>query len=198
MPAESITPLTGNPMEEMLEQYMSCQSLERGQIVPGVVIRASSSSIIVDVGAKCEGIVPADDFARLSPEEQADIKPGADVMVFVVNIEDDSDNIILSLTRAQIYRDWQEAQRLLENQKIVESEVVGSNKGGVIVNVGRLRGFVPGSQLSVNHNVGQSREGSPSDDRWQSLVGQTLKLKVIEVDQTRNRLIMSERAAVRE
>jgi small subunit ribosomal protein S1 len=187
-----------NPMADMLESYLSFQRLERGQIVPGVVVRASPSEIIVDVGAKCEGVVSERDLERMSPTDRDAIHVGDEVLVFVVSPEDASGNIILSLSRAQIAQDWREAQHLLESQEIIERQVIGCNKGGVIVYIGRLRGFVPGSQLSASRIADQSSAGPARDDRWAALIGQTLQLKLIEVDQKRNRLILSERAALRD
>jgi len=203
-----------NPMAEMLDHYLSCRYLERGQIVSGVVVRVSPNEIIVDIGAKCEGVVPERDLERMSPSDRDAVQVGDEVLVYVVNPEDDYDNIILSLSRAQLARDWREVQRLLESQEIIERPVVGYNKGGVIVHVGEVRGFVPGSQLDISHIADQPTSARPrpaqtsssvepsagpgSEDRWASLIGETLQLKVIEVDQERNRLIFSERAALRD
>ncbi len=187
-----------NPMAEMLDLYLSCQSLKRGQIVPGTVIRASSNEIIVDVGAKCEGVVPERDLEELSSADRDAIQAGSKVLVCVVNSEDANGNLILSLSQAQIAHDWIEAQRLFESQEIIERQAVGYNKGGVIVDVGRIRGFVPGSQLAISHTAGQAATDASREDRWAALIGRDLQLKVIEVDQKRNRLILSERAALRD
>lgn len=188
-----------NPMAEMLEHYLTpFKGLKCGQIVPGTVVRASPSEIIVDVGAKCEGVVPESDLLRLAPDERDAIRAGDEVLVCIVETEDVRGNIILSLSQAQAARDWREAQRLLESQENTEREVIGCNKGGVIVRLGRLNGFVPGSQLAPSHAAGQTAAGTDSKDRWAGLVGKTLQLKVIEADQERNRLILSERLALRE
>jgi len=114
-----------NSMADMLDRYLSCQSLERGQIVSGTVVRVSPGEIIVDVGAKCEGIVSQGDLAKMSPAERDAIRAGDEVPVYVVNPEDDGGNIILSLSRAQIDRDWGEAQHLLESQETIEKRVAG-------------------------------------------------------------------------
>ncbi|MCP4537058.1 MAG: S1 RNA-binding domain-containing protein [Chloroflexi bacterium] len=202
--------LNTESMAEMLESYLSCQQLERGKIVPGTVVHIGSNAIIVDVGAKCEGVVPERDLERLMPEDRDAIRQGDQVMVYVVETEDANDSIVLSLSRAQIVRDWQEAQRLFETQQVVESQIVDCNKGGVIVNVGKLRGFVPGSQLDASRIVAQQVEArSQSEDstpparsgggeRWIHLIGEAIQLKVIEVDRERNRLILSEKAALRD
>lgn len=188
-----------NPMAEMIEQYLaSFGSLKCGQIVSGTVVRVNPTEVIVDVGAKCEGIVPEEDLLKLPPAERETIRAGNEVLVYVVETEDVRGNVILSLTQAQAARDWREAQRLLESQETVEREVVACNKGGVIVRLGRVSGFVPGSQLSPAHAADQATTSSDNKDRWAGLIGKTLRLKVIEVDQQRNRLILSERLALRE
>jgi small subunit ribosomal protein S1 len=209
MPAELIVP-TGrekkgssanqdvNPMADMLERYLSCHRMERGQIVSGTVVRVSPTEIVVDIGAKCEGIVPDRDLEMLSPADREAIHVGEEVLVYVISPEDDNGNIVLSLSRAQIASDWREAERLLRSQETIQRQVAGCNKGGVIVHLGKLRGFVPGSHLAASRAAHQPSAGPGSDDRWAALVGETLQLKLIEVDQKRNRLILSERAALRD
>ncbi len=186
-----------NPMAEMLDEYLSCQQLERGKIIPGTVVHVTSNDIVVDVGAKCEGIVPARDLERLSSEDRAAICEGDEILVYVVKTEDDNDNILLSISRAQKMQDWRDMRELLETQGIIESQIAGYNKGGVIVQIGSLRGFVPGSQLDRSR-INNLDDRPRDDNRWADLLGTTLQLKVIEVDQSRNRLILSERAAMRE
>ncbi|MBN1811374.1 MAG: S1 RNA-binding domain-containing protein [Anaerolineae bacterium] len=185
-------------MAEMLERYLCDHKLERGQIVSGVIVRASQNEVILDIGAKCEGIVPERDLERLSPPERAALRAGEEVMVCVITPEDANGNIILSLSRAQLTHDWHTALELFKLQDTIERPVAGCNKGGVIVSFGKIRGFVPGSQLAASRVADQSATGQDSDSRWESLIGETLQLKVIEVDQKRNRLILSEKAAMRD
>jgi len=209
MPAEWISPVGEtplepsadpevNPMAEMLERYISCPKLKRGQIVSGTVIRIISGDILVDIGAKCEGLVQEHDLKELSQADRDAVQVGSEVMVCIVNPEDDNGNIILSISQAQIVRDWKEAQRLLESQEATERRVSGYNKGGVIVDVGEIRGFVPGSLLTISRAAPQATAEPSREERWATLVGKTIQLKVIEVDQERNRLILSERAALRD
>ncbi len=208
MPAEIILPTDDETLEspvgqdtpsmaDMLESYLSCQKLERGSIVTGVVVRASNNEIIVDIGAKCEGIVSESDLMRLTPEDREKIRVGEEVSVYILNSDHTSDDIILSLSRAKMAQEWREAQRFLESQEIVESQVADCNKGGVIVHFGQLRGFVPGSQLDASRTR-QLSDAADSNDRWRALVGESIQLKIIEVDRERNRLILSERAALRD
>jgi len=187
-----------NSMAEMLERYLRCPDLEHGQVMSGAVVRVTPNSIIVDIGAKCEGIVPERDLEKLSPAERGAIQVGDEVVVSVVTPEDANGNIILSLSRAQLAQDWHKAMQILQSQETIERQVAACNKGGVIVRFGRIRGFVPGSQLAVTHVADQSASGQSEDNRWSSLISETLQLKVIEVDQKRNRLILSERAALRD
>jgi len=134
MPAELITPVGGenqqssigqgmNSMADMLDHYTSCQRLERGQIVSGVVVHISPNEIIVDVGAKCDGVVPDRDLERMSPADLEAIRVGDEIPVCVINPEDDNGNVLLSLSRAQAARDWLEAQRLLESQETIQRGV---------------------------------------------------------------------------
>jgi len=128
----------------------------------------------------------------MSDEDLRSLKPGQDVSVYV--IETDSDGTMLvSLARAAQQSDWDTAQELMESGETVDLTVVDANKGGVIVRLGELRGFVPGSQLMPNWRRYQDTVNP--DRRWRALVGKVLKLSVIEVTADRNRLIFSERGA---
>jgi small subunit ribosomal protein S1 len=105
-------------------------------------------------------------------------------------------NILLSLVRAEEEHDWIEAESLLKSQEIFEGSIAGYNKGGLIVKMGRLRGFIPASQVSLSRR--RRSEGETPDKRWSKMVGEPIVAKVVEVDRRRNRLILSERAAARE
>lgn len=179
-------------MAELLAQEEHVmQEVKHGTIVKGVVASKKPGEIFVDVGAKYEGLVEPRDLDNLTPEEIAEINVGDTIPVYVLKTpNDDEAHIILSLSRARAEKDWDEAERLFEASEMIESKVIGNNKGGLIVSFGHVRGFVPGSQLtSVQYNAANK------SDRWGELTGKTLKLKIIEVDRSRNRLIFSERAA---
>lgn len=180
-------------MAELLDQEESFfRVLQPGDIVKGVVASKRSSEILVDVGAKSEGIVNSKDLENLSSEEIAEIRVGDEIPVFVVSVEGEEDHINLSISQARIEKDWERAKQLFAEGETVESTVIGNNKGGLIVNFGQIRGFVPGSQLA-NNQYGAQRPG-----RWNQLTGEQLRLKIIEVDRDRNRLIFSERAVAEE
>lgn len=183
-------------MAELLAQEENLmREVRPGEIVKGVVARKRPGEILVDVGAKSEGIVDPKDLANLSQDELAEIKVGDTIPVYVISIENDQEEtyILLSLSQARVEKDWEAAERLFASGEVVESTVIGSNKGGLIVNFGQVRGFVPGSQL-----INAQFSGANKPDRWNQMMGEKLYLKIIEVDRTRNRLILSERAAAEE
>jgi small subunit ribosomal protein S1 len=182
-----------HPMATLLEETGSLRSFEKGQILEGTVVYISPDEILIDVGAKSEGIVTGRDINRLGPEFLAELKVGDQVLAYVIAPEDKNGNILLSLAKAQVEKDWREAERLFKAQEIFEGTVAGYNKGGLIVRLGRVRGFVPSSQLLAS----EDEEGS-AEERKAKLVGKTIQLKVIELDRERNRLILSERAAMRD
>jgi small subunit ribosomal protein S1 len=124
------------------------------------------------------------------------LKSGEKLMVFVVNPHDHTGNVILSVNRALEEMDWQRAEQYRQSQDVYETRVAGYNKGGLIVRFGRLRGFVPQSQMSADRR--RETAGETPEDRWGSMVNQPIVVKVMEVDRSRNRLILSERSAARE
>ena len=182
-------------MAELLEQSDSVKEVERGDILMGTIVSISPTEVLVDVGCKSEGIVTERELQRLSREDLAELRVGDTVPVYVLKPEDeDEGHIWLSLARAWVERDWQNAQRMFESGESYEGTVVGYNKGGLIVHFGRVRGFVPASQLESGRGAG----GQGKEDQWSHMVGQKLRLKIIEIDRKRNRLILSERAAMQE
>lgn len=184
-------------MEKLLEESYAYRPFQRGNILEGVIVSASPTEILIDIGSKTEGLVSSRELERMGPEAFEKLKVGDEVPVYVLNPEDKNGNVILSLSRAQLEKDWQVAQEIFEAGECFETTVSGYNRGGLIVRVGKVRGFVPASQLVPPSQ--KSQEKSQSDEEyWARMVGQQLQLKIIELDRRRNRLILSERAAMRE
>jgi small subunit ribosomal protein S1 len=186
-------PPTAQTMEDLLSQdEYNYQRPKRGEIRTGTVVLVGPDEIVVDVGAKQEGVVSTQDLERLSPEERAAISVGDEISVYVVNPEDRDGNTVVSLFLAQIEQDWKKAEEYLESKEIVQGEVIGYNKGGLVVPFGRIRGFVPASQIA-----GFPRRLSPNQriDRLAEQVGREIVGQIIEVDRRRKRLIVSEQAA---
>ena len=182
-----------HPMDFLLTEELDLPAV--GEIRQGEVVQHSENFILIDLGAKSEGIIIGDELAALDEETREQLAVGMEVRVFIVDIEDSNGNIVLSYTKAAEERDWDHATQLLKNQDAYKTKVVGFNRGGVLAKLGHIRGFIPNSQLSREH---QAKNKDNNEKHFQSLIGKVITTKVIEVDRKRNRLIMSERAASQE
>lgn len=186
-----------HPMYALLDaESYELETPQRGEIRTGTIARISENDILVDVGAKSEGIIPSRELDRLSDDERAELKVGEQIQVYVVRSADRDGTTLLSISRAGEQQDWQTAEQLMEDEEPYQGVIDGYNKGGLIVKLGRLRGFVPASQVSISRR--RRADGETPEDRWSDMVGEPIVTRVIEVDQRRNRLILSERAASRE
>jgi len=184
-------------MAELLEEEQSLKSLRRGDIIEGLVMHADRESILVDISSKTEGVIPAQEMRSLTADELTALKVGDPLLVYVLNPENQEGQVVLSLDRASGERGWRTLQQRFEAQEIFEAEVVGYNKGGLLVNIEGIRGFVPSSQVvGLRADAGEG-EG-PSEERLAEWIGKTLRLKIIELNRRRNRLILSERVALQE
>jgi small subunit ribosomal protein S1 len=191
---EDAAAFTLSSMADLVDDFQY-KPLKAGDVRDGIIVSISPSEILVDVGAKSEGFVHQREMERLGKEYLDSLSVGESVVVYVVRPEDRDGNIVLSLSRAQQERDWRDAEALLESGEIFESAVIGFNRGGVICRVGKVRGFIPASQLVTK---GEIKPDTNEDNRYASMVGKSLWLKVVELDRKRNRLILSERLAQRE
>lgn len=181
----------GAEFRELLESSFEYNPPQRGEIRNAIILQIDNREIIVDLGAKRDGIVPVQDLDRLDPKVRGKLKVGDEVPVYVLNPRDQDENLIVSINMGMQQYDWIEARELLESEKAVDVSVKGHNRGGILVQWNRLEGFIPSSHL-VSMSMGAGR------DNWDELLGKELKVKVIEVDQARRRLIFSEREAQRE
>ena len=183
-------------LSAMLDEYTPPAPCRRGDVVKGVIVRVNPKLVLIDIGNKCDAVVHPREMELMSAEDLAKLHPGQTVHAYVIDSNDNENVILVSLSKADQQGDWAKAQELLESGAAVELEVVDHNKGGVIVHLGQLRGFVPASQLSPSWRTLQNAEDT--DNRWAALLGQRLKLRVIEVTSNRNRLIFSERGIMGE
>src|SRR5512136_2128403 len=186
---------TPTSMQDLLEtaEY-GLKEVKRGDVLAGTILDIAEAGILVSVdGIKSEGIISGEELAKIPRDVMEDLKVGDTVQTYVVAPSDRNGNVVLALTRTQSSRDWAEAEDLSSKQEVFEGTVAGYNKGGLIVKVGKIRGFVPASQL-----VTRGEENADPNKRLASLVGRKLHLKVIEMDREKNRLILSERAAERQ
>lgn len=183
-------------MSALLDSDYGLSLPTRGEIREGVVARITPSEILVDVGAKSEGVITGRELDSLEEATRKTLATGQKILVYVMDPEDRNGNIVLSLTRAREEQDWRDAEILLASQDVYNGSVAGFNKGGLIVKLGNVRGFVPASQLGPSRR--RRSEGDTPEQKWARMVGEPMQVKVIEVDRGRNRLILSERAAAKE
>jgi small subunit ribosomal protein S1 len=122
--------------------------LRAGDTVEGNVVSVSPTQILVDIHYKSDAVVDPREMERLDKDFLVTLTAGDPISAVVVQPEDRDGNVVISLSRAQQDQDWQQAEELLDSQDVFEGVVTGYNRGGVIVRVGRVRGFVPASQLS--------------------------------------------------
>ncbi|MCC7018240.1 MAG: S1 RNA-binding domain-containing protein [Ardenticatenales bacterium] len=164
---------------------------QRGDVVEGAVVSKSRDQLTVNLGAKQEAVVPASDIARVPKAVWDAVQPGDTIQLVVMRPDGRDGEIVLSLSQALTGEDWTRAEELLENGQVVELEIVGFNRGGLLVGFGGLQGFIPRSQMAR-----PMPEGGP--ERMAEFVGERIVVKVVEVSRAKRRLIMSERQAARE
>lgn len=178
----------------LLEASFAEEMPERGDIVTGTIVSVDNQGLIVSVdGMKRDGIVLRRDLERMNAEP-SQFHVGDEIDIMILRMEDDEGNLLLSLSQAQQTEDWKRAEELLTAEGVFEGIVGDANRGGLIVPFGNLRGFVPAS------HVLDLPRGLSEDDRklrMMRMVGQTISMRVIEVNRKRRRLVFSQRDAQR-
>lgn len=191
-------------MEELLEQMEPIRTLRRGEVVEGVVMRVDSDGIFVNIGHKTEGIVPIGEMRTLDTKNLSAIEEGSQVLTLVLKPETAEGSALLSIDKAVGEQGWRSIQKSFESDETVQATVSSFNRGGVVVNVEGVQGFIPMSQLiSVsreNFKRKQDEDGTEADTEVfdEADIGRVLDVKVLEVNRLRNRAIFSERQAVQE
>jgi small subunit ribosomal protein S1 len=185
-------------MEDLLEQTdLELEIPAPGEIREGTIMHVGEDEILVSIGAKSEGVIHTRELERLDDAERNTLLvEGNTIPVYVIKSEDQNGNVLLSYVRAKEEKDWEYVESLLQSDETFEARITGYNKGGLIVPIGTLRGFVPASQVSALRRI--SKEGDSQEQRWSKMVDEPIKVRVIEVDRGRRRLILSERAALKE
>nr|MBP7092110.1 S1 RNA-binding domain-containing protein [Anaerolineaceae bacterium] len=183
-----------NNMASLLEKEgLGIDFPTQGEIRKGIIASITPGQILVSVGTKSEGIITGKEYELIPSDELANLKVGDEISVYVVNPEDQNGNLVLSYMRAREEESWQEVEALQASKQATHSTILGYNKGGLIVPIGGLRGFVPASQISLTRRAGVT--GDTPEQRWGKMIGQEIDVCVIEVDRERRRLILSERQA---
>ncbi len=182
---------------QSMEALLANESLnidlpQAGEIRKGTIASISPNQILISIGAKSEGVVAGRELEQLTQEERDALQVGQEIDVFVVNPEDDNGNVVLSLKRALEQMTWENIDKMIADEVVIDTKIIGFNKGGLIAAVGSLRGFIPSSQVSATRRAQST--GDKPEQRWQKMVGQPISVRIIEVDRERRRLILSEKA----
>jgi len=175
------------------------KTFSRGDIVEGTVVDVRDGLLIVDIGFKSEGIVAGKEL-KSELVDWRELEVGDKVMVYVVKPEDDEGQLVLSIRRTQQATAWLNLVKAKEENKIVETVVVESNNGGLIVEISKdIRGFIPTSQLDASrvYSGGVRQVGkdisSKVQKRLSGLIGEKISTRIIELDREKNRIILSEK-----
>jgi small subunit ribosomal protein S1 len=165
---------------DLLDEYLY-ESPERGQILKATVIEVDTNEILLDVGLKRDAVVTRKDLNYLDQSVIEQLVPGKETYAYVLQPYNGDGELIVSINKALELEDWERAQELIDAQETITVTSVGSNRGGVLVRFGRLQGFIPNSHIYTNKS---------------NIEGEEIRVKVIEIERRRNRLVFSEREAI--
>src|SRR5690242_3672504 len=193
-PAPSATPVEGsgglllNIDGQIVPNYAATMvSFEEGDVVKGKVVRIDKDEVLVDIGYKSEGVIPANELSiRRSVDPSEEVSLGEHVDALVLTKEDQEGRLVLSKKRARFEKAWRKIEAAAETGEPVEGSVIEVVKGGLILDLG-VRGFLPASLVDIRrvHNL-------------EEFTGQTLECKVIELNRSRNNVVLSRRAVLEE
>lgn len=178
-----------NEMESFMEEIeKSMRVPRRGEIITGKVINVTASEIAVNIGYKSDGVIPKEEISSDSSIDPRNlVKPGDEIRVYVIKSDDGEGNILLSKRRVDMEKGWDDLQKILETESLVEAKVTEAVRGGVIAIARNIRCFVPASQLS-------NRYVSNLDE----FIGKTFSTKVIEIDRKKNKVVLTRKAVLEE
>ncbi len=193
-PAPSATPVEGsgglllNIDGKIVPNYAATMvSFEEGDVVKGKVVRIDKDEVLVDIGYKAEGVIPSGELSiRKSVDPHEEVELGEEIDALVLTKEDAEGRLILSKKRARFEKAWRRIEVAADSGEPVEGSVIEVVKGGLILDLG-VRGFLPASLVDIRrvHNLDE-------------FMGQTLECKVIELNRSRNNVVLSRRAVLEE
>jgi small subunit ribosomal protein S1 len=177
--------LSDDEFEAALEGTI--HAMEEGKIIEGVVVKVDPDEVLLDIGWKSEGVIPARELSiKLDVDPNEIVQVGDVVEALVMNKEDDQGRLVLSKKRAQYERAWGTIEKIYTEDKTVQGSVIEVVKGGLILDIG-LRGFLPASLVEMR----RVRDLAP-------YVGETIECKIIELDKNRNNVVLSRRKFLEE
>jgi len=189
-----------NEMAALLESSTTPINIKRGDVVDGVIVRIDQDEILVDIGLKSEGVLSTKELPATGDWSFDQLHLNDKVLVYVIQPETQDGHALLSLKRANAERQWRVAEEQYKSGELLKAKVIDYNKGGLIVDVAGIRGFVPISQILnlKREEVAAGGDNQETAAKLQSMKDKELQLKIIEINRARNRLILSERLAVQE
>ena len=182
-------------MEELLSTNPPRKPLRRGEIIDGIIMEINDGGLLLNIGHKSEGIVPSREMRSFSKEDYDKLESGSEVVALVINPEDDDGATILSVDKARGERGWRVLEKAKEEDKPVDGIIIGSNRGGAVVQAEDVQGFIPLSQL-----VGPARElfVPKKENAKDGFIGMKITFKIFELNRRRNRAIFSEKAVLQQ
>ena len=154
--------------EELVKAYdETLNKIQEAQVVEGIVSSIDKKEVVVNIGYKSDGVIPASEF-RYNPE----LKVGDKVQVYVENQEDKRGQLMLSHRKARLQKSWENINKAMENDEVIQGYIKSRTKGGMIVDVFGIEAFLPGSQIDVH----------PIRD-YDVFVGKTMEFKVVKINQ---------------
>jgi small subunit ribosomal protein S1 len=185
---EALQEGAAQPEEKTAEELYdeSFKTLREGDIVKGKVMSVDENGALVDVGYKSEGVISAQELERRGVIGSFELSPGDEIMVYVLSVESGEGSLRLSKRKADEEAAWKNLEQAYSEQSIVEAPVAQEVKGGLVVDVG-VRAFVPASQVERGYVNDLSK-----------YVGQALRMRVLELDRSKNRVILSQRVVLEE
>ncbi len=171
--------------EKLVQLYEeSFKKVEEGSVIRGKVVSINPEGVTIDIGYKSEGIIPIQEFTR---EELSKTKIGDEIEVYLEEKEDAEGNVVLSKEKAGKMKIWEEVDRVYSEGGVIDGKIVSKIKGGLVVEVGGIKAFLPGSHIDLR---------PPRDiDR---LIGNTFPMKIIKMNRKRGNIILSRRALLEE
>ena len=171
----------GGNKEELTKAYDdTLNKIHEHEVVEGEVISIDKKEVIVNIGYKSDGIIPASEF-RYNPE----LKVGDKVEVYVENQEDRGGQLVLSHKKARLQKSWENINEALETDAVIQGYIKSRTKGGMIVDVFGIEAFLPGSQIDVH----------PIRD-YDVFVGKTMEFKVVKINQEFRNVVVSHKALI--
>ncbi len=179
------TDLSPEEMEQFIDTTLT--TFEEGDLVTGTVVKIEHDEVLLDIGYKSEGVIPARELSIRKDADPADlVSMGDEIEALVLMKEDKEGRLVLSKKRAEYEYAWKRIEQLFESGEIVEGEVIEIVKGGLIVDIG-LRGFLPASLVDLRRVKD-----------LQSYLGEKIDARIIEMDRNRNNVVLSRRVILEE